>query len=97
MDVEEFTKKWGIKRSELSMLIDVPQGTMAHWFSANEDRTTPANAQKTLLYLDYLFTLWLQSESMFPEARAVFDSCCDRSKGEAFQRKNGAQVNKGSN
>lgn len=69
------------------MLIDVPQGTMAHWFSANESRTTPANAQKTLLYLDYLFTLWLQSEQFFPEARTIFDALCDRATGEVFQSK----------
>lgn len=85
MDVEEFTKKWGIKRSQLSMLLDVPQGTMAHWFSANEERTTPASVQKTLLYLDFLLTVRLQGEIVFPELETVFNSLRENPKGEIFR------------
>lgn len=85
MEAKDFIEKWGIKRSELALLLDVPLSTMAHWFSPNENRTTPPKVKRSLLYLDYLFSSWHQSAQQFPDARAVFDSCCDRADGKAFK------------
>lgn len=86
MNVQEFCEKWGVKRPELSLLLGVPLGTMAHWFAAGaHERSTPVSIQKTLTQLDFLFTVLLSLKEQLPEARSVFDVVCERKKGTVFQ------------
>jgi hypothetical protein len=84
LNTQEFCDKWGIKRSELALLLDVPQQTVRHWAS-NTDRSEPANILQMLDHWDLVFELMRIAQTRAPTAIAIFSILSERKKGTIWK------------
>lgn len=85
MTAAEFCTKWGIKRSELALLLDVPQQSVRHWTSEKSNQPESPAVLKSLDRLDFIFELLRLADREIPEVVAVFLALTNRRKGTAFR------------
>lgn len=85
LDVQEFCNKWGLKRSEVALLLDVPQDTLRHWVSEKSSRQESADILKTLDRLDFLLRVMLLADEEIPEVIAIYLVAKQRGRGTAFK------------
>lgn len=75
MSPEDFCKKWGVKRSQLALLLQLSQNAVDHWFSKSP-REPPPIVLSRLDEYDAMLEYWTAFEQFkaerFPALNEIF-------------------------
>jgi len=66
MTPQAFLDKWKLKRSELAILLSLPQSSVNHWFSTKSRRDPQIGVLAQLELVDSLWSIWKMQREFFP-------------------------------